>query len=152
MVGPYPETTGYIIPTFLAYADATGDGDARDRALRMADWECAVQLPSGAVVSGFAGDSDEPAVFNTGQCLFGWATAYAAAGTPAIGTSAERAAQWLIEQPGAGRRLAAAAVGPGARSRCTRTTRARPGASPSRATCSASRRGSRRRIATATGR
>ena len=49
-------------------------------------------------MSGFAGDSDEPAVFNTGQCLFGWATAYAAAGTPAYRTSAERAAQWLIEQ------------------------------------------------------
>jgi hypothetical protein len=95
--GSYPETTGYIIPTFLAYAEATGDDDARARALRMADWECAVQLDSGAVVSGFVGASDEPAVFNTGQCLFGWATAFAAAGDPAYRNAAERAAAWLID-------------------------------------------------------
>src|SRR4051794_23104504 len=95
--GSYPETTGYIIPTFLAYAEATGDADARARALRMADWECAVQLASGAVVSGFVGASDEPAVFNTGQCLFGWATAFDAVGDPAYRTAAERAAAWLMD-------------------------------------------------------
>ncbi len=94
----YPETTGYIIPTFLAYADATGDSDARRRALRMADWECDVQLADGAVVSGFVGDSDQPAVFNTGQCLFGWATAYAVSDDARHRAAAERAAGWLVER------------------------------------------------------
>lgn len=28
---PYPETTGYIIPTFLGYSEATGDDDRRRR-------------------------------------------------------------------------------------------------------------------------
>jgi hypothetical protein len=46
---PYPETTGYIIPTFYDYAMMTGQEEFRDRARRMADWEIAVQLPSGAV-------------------------------------------------------------------------------------------------------
>src|SRR5213080_730895 len=45
---PYPETTGYIIPTFFDYANLTGLQEMHDRAIRMAEWEIAVQLPSGA--------------------------------------------------------------------------------------------------------
>src|SRR5262245_60947123 len=48
----YPETTGYIVPTFLHYGQAFNNPDARRRAIRMADWEVEVQLPSGAVRSG----------------------------------------------------------------------------------------------------
>src|SRR5512143_2584936 len=72
----YPETTGYIIPTFYDYAALSGDPTFRDRARRMADWECAVQLPDGGVLAGALGDSDQPTIFNTGQVLFGWARAF----------------------------------------------------------------------------
>ena len=48
----YPETTGYIIPTFLHYARTFGNTEAHDRAVRMADWETSIQLSSGAVRSG----------------------------------------------------------------------------------------------------
>src|SRR5688572_28984045 len=41
----YPETTGYIIPTFFDYAARSGDATYRDRALRMASWEIDVQMP-----------------------------------------------------------------------------------------------------------
>src|SRR5690349_12396988 len=51
-LGPYPETTGYIIPTFYDYGHLTGDKQYFDRARRMADWEIEVQLPSGAVMGG----------------------------------------------------------------------------------------------------
>src|SRR6478672_7531558 len=34
----YPETTGYIIPTFIEYARRTGNAEMRERARRMADW------------------------------------------------------------------------------------------------------------------
>src|ERR1700693_1107224 len=37
-VGPYPETTGYIIPTMLRYADIAGDKDAIERSCRMMEW------------------------------------------------------------------------------------------------------------------
>src|SRR6185436_6062964 len=40
---PYPETTGYIIPTFYDYARLTGREEFRLRARRMADWELEVQ-------------------------------------------------------------------------------------------------------------
>ncbi len=94
--GSYPETTGYIIPTFLHYAEARSVPDARARALRMADWEVDVQLPDGAVRSGMMGVKTGPAVFNTGQVLFGWAAAYLATGDARYARSAARASEWLM--------------------------------------------------------
>jgi hypothetical protein len=91
----YPETTGYIIPTFLTYARVMQRPDARERAIRMADWEVDVQLPSGAVRSGVLGTKVGPAVFNTGQVLFGWVAAYQATGDERYAAAAQRAAEWL---------------------------------------------------------
>src|SRR3546814_14043228 len=91
----YPETTGFIIPTFYRYWHLTGRDDIRARAVRMADWECAVQHPSGGVLAGALGDSPEPTVFNTGQVLFGWVRAFEAEGTERYREAALRAATWL---------------------------------------------------------
>ena len=44
--GPYPETTGYIIETFLDYFELVNDQEYFDRAKRMADWEISMQLSS----------------------------------------------------------------------------------------------------------
>jgi hypothetical protein len=93
--GSYPETTGYIIPTFLTYASVMGQPEARERALRMAEWEVDVQLPSGAVRSGVLGTRVGPAVFNTGQVLFGWIAAYQATRDERYAAAAQRAAEWL---------------------------------------------------------
>ena len=64
----YPETTGYIIPTFYRYAALAGDDDARRLARAMADWECEIQHPSGGVLAGALGDSDQPTIFTPGRC------------------------------------------------------------------------------------
>jgi hypothetical protein len=93
---PYPETTGYIIPTFLHYAQTFNYHDARRRAIRMADWEVTVQLPSGAVRSGMLNVEVGPAVFNTGQVLFGWISAYGATGDDRYAHAASRASEWLV--------------------------------------------------------
>lgn len=93
----YPETTGYIIPSLLAYASACSEPDARARALRMADWEIEVQLPDGAVRSGVITAEIGPAVFNTGQALFGWLAAYRASGDDRYRAAAQRAAEWLLK-------------------------------------------------------
>src|SRR5438132_11665906 len=58
----YPETTGYIIPTFLHYARTFGNTEAHDRAIRMADWETSIQLATGAVRSGMLNIKVGPAV------------------------------------------------------------------------------------------
>lgn len=93
----YPETTGYIIPTFYRYANLAGNADARVRARRMADWECEVQHTSGGVLAGALGDSDRPTIFNTGQVLFGWVRAFEEEGDERYRRSAVRAANWLCD-------------------------------------------------------
>lgn len=93
----YPESTGYIIPSFLAYAERFGDPDARARALRMAIWEADVQLPCGAVQAGHVGGPGTPfpASFNTGMVLLGLAAAMRASGEPRISDAARRMASFL---------------------------------------------------------
>ena len=92
----YPETTGYLIPTLFAYARRMRRPEAASRATRMADWEIAVQLPSGAVRSGYLSEKPAPAVFNTGQVLFGWVAAYEETRDDAYVAAARRAAAWLL--------------------------------------------------------
>jgi len=103
----YPETTGYIIPTFLDYARYTGDDTFAERALRMADWEISVQMPSGAVQGGTIADPPTPAVFNTGQVIFGWRAAHRENGAERYREALVRAADWLCavqDEDGAFRR------------------------------------------------
>jgi hypothetical protein len=93
----YPETTGYIIPTLFDYARDTGDADARRRALGMAEWEIEVQMPDGAVQGGMIGMPASPAVFNTGQVIFGWVRAAQETGEQRFLHAAEHAGRFLVE-------------------------------------------------------
>lgn len=70
----YPETTGYIVPTMLAAAVVTKNGDYRSRAARMLDWLASIQLEGGGFQGGLI-DSEPvvPVTFNTGQILLGLA-------------------------------------------------------------------------------
>ncbi|HET7313717.1 hypothetical protein [Salinisphaera sp.] len=93
----YPETTGYIIPTFYAYADHAGQPDYFARATRMAHWESDVQLDNGAVCAGtLAAPRRVPTIFNTGQVLFGWAAAFERTGEARFAQSLARATDWLV--------------------------------------------------------
>jgi hypothetical protein len=97
---PYPETTGYIIPTVLDYANEEGREELRARALDMALWEVEIQLPTGAVRSGVLNGSpksEAPAVFNTGQVILGWCRAYRESGEDAFLRAAVRAGNWLVD-------------------------------------------------------
>ena len=82
--GPsYPETTGYIVPTFLAYSNATGSVEVQQRARRMLDWLTSIQLDSGAFQGGTVESRPVvPVTFNTGQILLGLAAGSAAFGGP----------------------------------------------------------------------
>ncbi len=92
---PYPETTGYIIPTFLKIASSSGDASCLERAVSMGDWEVDVQLPNGAVRGG-KGINEYPIVFNTGQVVLGWTALYRATGEKRFLESAIRAGDWLV--------------------------------------------------------
>jgi hypothetical protein len=93
----YPETTGYIIPTFLSLAEHYRIESYRARAIEMGDWEIAVQLPSGAVMGGKVNTRPTPALFNTGQVLLGWASLYRETGERRFLDAARRASAWMIE-------------------------------------------------------
>jgi hypothetical protein len=94
----YPETTGYIIPTLFDYAHLVGSQEMFDRALRMASWECDVQMPSGAVQGGTIDHEATPAIFNTGQVIFGWVRAWQESGNTRYLDCAVRAGDFLTQQ------------------------------------------------------
>jgi uncharacterized protein YyaL (SSP411 family) len=107
-IASYPETTGYIIPTLLAYAAYSGRGELQERALAMAAWECTVQLPNGGFPGHFVDRSNPPVVFNTGQVIFGLLAAHNAGGEGRFVDAARRAAAWLVavqERDGSWRRF-----------------------------------------------
>lgn len=95
----YPETTGYIISTLLSYARLHGDVSVASEALRMADWEIVVQMPSGAVQGGAvcAPEQQTAASFNTGMVLDGWCSAFEHSQDPRYLAAAGRAADFLVE-------------------------------------------------------
>jgi hypothetical protein len=93
----YPETTGYIIPTFYRYWALTGNDEYRERARQMTDWECDIQLPGGGVLAGALGDSNKPTIFNTGQVLFGWARAFEVEKNERYREAGLQAALWLCD-------------------------------------------------------
>lgn len=94
----YPETTGYIIPTFFRLARERDRPDLAERAVRAARWEREVQLPSGGVVAGVMGQRDAPAFFNTGQVLLGWLCAHRETGDAAFADAATAAARFLARR------------------------------------------------------
>ena len=91
-----PETTGYIVPTMLRYAELFNVPEARERAIRMLDWLVDIQLPDG----GFQGGKIDskpvvPVTFNTGQILLGLAAGAAEVDDRYL-EPMHRAATWLV--------------------------------------------------------
>lgn len=98
--GPYPETTGYIIPTFLnAARDFDEFRSLHDRAMKMGEWLLRIQFPDGA----FPGNIYKPnvilekSIFNTGQIILGLTSLYDFTQDARFLESASRAAHWLAD-------------------------------------------------------
>ena len=94
----YPETTGYIIETFLAAADVLQQPKLVDRAGRMIDWELSIQLPDGAFPGHFGEAGSRPVIFNTGQIMHGMIAGYSQLGQNECLEAAVRAGHWLLQQ------------------------------------------------------
>ena len=92
----YPETTGYIIPTVLEYANKTNNETLRNRAKKMLDWLVEIQLTSGAFKGGVIDqEPNKPVVFNTGQILLGLVRGVIEFGET-YRRSMVKAADWLV--------------------------------------------------------
>jgi len=92
----YPETTGYIIPTFLDYYHFVNEEEHLRRAIKMADWLVSIQLQNGAFQGGFINNSPKPVVFNTGQVLQGFIRIYKETKREKYLEAALKVANWLV--------------------------------------------------------
>ncbi len=94
----YPETTGYIIETFLSAARVLKQPELVERAGRMIDWELSIQLPDGAFPGHFGEAGSRPVIFNTGQIMHGLIAGYSQLGRADCLEAAIRAGRWLVRQ------------------------------------------------------
>lgn len=93
----YPETTGYIVPTFLELAKRRQDGELLARAERMVSFLLGTQLPNGAFPGGEVNVPPKPVVFNTGQVIQGLVAWYETTKEQRAIDAAVRAADWLVQ-------------------------------------------------------
>jgi hypothetical protein len=91
---PYPETSGYIVPTFLRLA-AQRNASYGERARRIVDWLLRIQNDDGSYANPRFGPKG--IVFDTGQVLFGLVCGWRERGEPAVLAAARKAARWLCE-------------------------------------------------------
>jgi uncharacterized protein YyaL (SSP411 family) len=98
----YPETSGYTIPTLLAYAAAFDTPEFRTRGLKMAAFVAESQMDCGALYGGTVKPQAErvAVAFNTGMGLLGLLAACAASGEPVYLEAARRAARFLCDDIG----------------------------------------------------
>jgi hypothetical protein len=94
----YPETTGYIIETFLAAAQYLSKSELIDRATRMIDWELSLQDAEGAFPGHFGEKGSHPVIFNQGQIMHGLVAGYTQLKRNDCLEAGVRAGRWLAAQ------------------------------------------------------
>ena len=94
----YPETTGYIIPTFLNYYHLTGNDLYLKKAIDMGNWEIEIQVPEGGIGEPKNAPQEKPRVFNTAQVIFGFISLYGETGKNKYLEAAVKAADWIVKE------------------------------------------------------
>ncbi len=95
--GPaYPETTGYTIPTLLNTGLWLNRPDLTSLALTLSDKLLEIVTSEGGIAHWKSTPVGEPIVFDTGQVIFGWLSAYQVSGDRKYLNAAQRAGNWLI--------------------------------------------------------
>ncbi|MCK5138493.1 MAG: terpene cyclase/mutase family protein [Thermodesulfovibrionia bacterium] len=94
----YPETTGYIIPTFLAYAKYKGDGYYTVDAINMGDWLIEIQLPDGGIGEPVGAIQKEPRIYNTSQVILGWLALHTETVEVKFLNAAIKAGDWIVSK------------------------------------------------------
>jgi lantibiotic modifying enzyme len=92
----YPETSGYILATFLAYAEYSGDKSYIKRAKEIGNWEIDIQAPNGGVFSSTT--LKQTRVFNTGQVMLGWCNLYVFTKDKRFLNAARRSGNYLLTE------------------------------------------------------
>lgn len=92
----YPETTGYIVPTLLEYAQFQNKNEFEAIAKKALDWLISIQKPSGGWQSGYIHQNRDEIVFNTGQVLRGLTAGFKHFNAKEYLDSAIKACAWLV--------------------------------------------------------
>ena len=93
---PYPETTGYLIPTLISISNALDDHKYSAAALMIGQWLLDIQSQNGSWHGGlYPSASSEGSVFNTGQILKGMMALFHLTGDHVFLSAADRGANWL---------------------------------------------------------
>jgi hypothetical protein len=98
-LNPFPETTGYIIPTLYDYSYFSKNDYYNKLARDLTTWLGDVQLPEGGCMQGIYDQqkgATAPVVFNTGQNLLGFIRAYRETNNNAFLQNAIRAGDFLV--------------------------------------------------------
>jgi rhamnogalacturonyl hydrolase YesR len=97
---PFPETTGYIIPTLYDYAEHSSETKYKELAKKLCDWLVSVQLPDGGCVQGSYDEKKgktKAIIFNTGQNILGFLRTYLETNDKKYSDAAVRAGDLLTE-------------------------------------------------------
>lgn len=98
---PYPEVTGYLLPTLLRAAADPAPGTGGDVCVaavrRAAAWLVDTRLPTGAICrKHWSKGAATPSVFNTGQVIEGWCALAIQTGDGEWIAHARASAEWLL--------------------------------------------------------
>jgi hypothetical protein len=95
---PYPETTGYIIPTLIEYGKTYNDQSCINLGLKFGQWLLDIQSNLGYWNGGlFPSKGENPSIFNTGQILFGLNALYNLTNDNKWLEAADRGLLWLSD-------------------------------------------------------
>jgi hypothetical protein len=98
---PYPETTGYLIPTLFELSDRLPDLDGASRAVDLGEWLLSVQDPDGWWSGGLHPPKEQrPSIFNTAQILRGMTALDTRTEDGRWLAAAGRANRWMAAQIG----------------------------------------------------
>ncbi|MBE8233093.1 MAG: hypothetical protein HAW67_05100 [Endozoicomonadaceae bacterium] len=94
---PYPETTGYAIPTLLNVSSIMPTLNTEEAAFYVGDWLLSIQKSEGSWLGGLYPNktSNTGSVFNTGQILKGMMALYHHSGEQKYLDAAVKGSEWL---------------------------------------------------------
>ena len=94
----YPETSGYIVETFVEASIVLARPELIQRAHRILDWELSIQNTDGSFPGHFGEPGSHPVIFNTGQIMHGMNCGYLHLQRQECLEAAIRAGYWLLNQ------------------------------------------------------
>ena len=91
----YPETSGYIVETFIAAHALSPHTELLQRANQIIDWELSLQNSDGSFPGHFGEPGSSPVIFNTGQIIHGMMAGHYQLDRPECLEAAVRAGHWM---------------------------------------------------------